>query len=32
MNSMLFIAEAYYKGMKDAEAGMTEFLKKAKKF
>ncbi len=32
MNSMLFIAEAYYKGMKDSEAGMTEYLKKAKKY
>jgi hypothetical protein len=32
MNSLLFIAEAYYKGMKDSEEGMTEYLKKAKKF
>ncbi len=32
MNSLLFIAEAYFKGMKDAEEGMTEYLKKAKKF
>ncbi len=32
MNSLLFIAEAYYKGMKDAEEGMTEYLKKAKKY
>jgi hypothetical protein len=32
MNSMLFIAEAYYKGLKDAESGMSEFLKKANKY
>lgn len=32
MNSLLFIAEAYFKGMKDAEEGMTEYLKKAKKY
>ena len=31
-NSLLFIAESYYKGLKDSEAGMTEFLKKAKKY
>jgi hypothetical protein len=28
-NSLLFIAEAYYRGLKDAESGMSEFLKKA---
>jgi hypothetical protein len=32
MNSMLFIAEAYYKGLKDAESSMSEFLKKANKY
>ncbi len=32
MNSLLFIAEAYFKGMKDAEEGMTDYLKRAKKY
>jgi hypothetical protein len=32
MNSMLFIAEAYFKGLKDAESSMSEFLKKANKY
>lgn len=32
MSSILFIAESYMKGMKDSEAGMTDFLKKSKKF
>jgi hypothetical protein len=31
-SSLLFIAESYYKGLKDSEAGMTEFLKKAKRY
>lgn len=30
MNSLLFIAESYYKGLKDAESGMAEFLKRLK--
>ncbi len=30
-NSLLFIAEAYYKGLKDSESGMADFLKKAVK-
>jgi hypothetical protein len=30
-NSLLFIAEAYYKGLKDFESGMADFLKKAVK-
>jgi hypothetical protein len=32
MNSMLFISEAYFKGLKDAESSMSEFLKKANKY
>jgi hypothetical protein len=32
MNSMLFIAEAYFKGLKDAESSMSDFLKKANKY
>jgi hypothetical protein len=32
VSSLLFIAESYYKGLKDSEAGMTEFLKKANKY
>lgn len=32
MNSLLFIAEAYYKGLKDAESGMADFLKRSKKY
>ncbi|OHD63109.1 MAG: hypothetical protein A2176_08390 [Spirochaetes bacterium RBG_13_51_14] len=32
MNSLLFIAEAYYKGLKDAEASMNDFLKKSKNY
>lgn len=32
MSSILFVAESYMKGMKDSEAGMTEFLKKSKKY
>ena len=32
MNSMLFIAEAYFKGLKDAESSMSEFLKKANQY
>jgi hypothetical protein len=32
VSSLQFIAESYYKGLKDSEAGMTEFLKKAKKY
>lgn len=32
MNSLLFISEAYYKGLKDAESSMSEFLKKANKY
>ena len=31
-SSILFIAESYMKGMKDAEHGLTEFLRKAKQF
>ncbi len=30
-NSLLFIAEAYYKGLKDSESGMSDFLKRAVK-
>jgi hypothetical protein len=32
LSSILFIAESYMKGMKDSEAGMSEFLKKSKKY
>lgn len=32
MNSLLFIAESYYKGMKDTESNLQEFLKKSKKY
>ena len=30
-DSLLYIAEAYYKGLKDAESGMSDFLKKSLK-
>jgi hypothetical protein len=32
MNSLLFISESYFKGLKDAESGMWEFLKKSNKY